>query len=177
MTGWEIVGVMGSFAAAVVLIFIFVFNKVADQSEWKGKVDSDRAAFKVFIEDVREDIREIREDIKRIFRNLPRRIAATNSPLRLTEWGKEISEEIKAKAWAGNLALNLADQLKGKLPYEIQETARNYCMNHLVMNEKELELCENCAYEQGATLDVIKQVLGLELRDVLLKQFDLAAPD
>ena len=175
MTGWELVGIFGSFAAAFVAIFIFVFNKVADKSEWKGKVDSDRTAFKKFMEEFRTDISEIRADIKEICRVLPRR--ATSTPLQLTEWGKEISEAINGKAWATELALNIASRFEGKSPYEIQEESRDYCMTQLEMSEKQLALCRNCAYEQGTELEVVKRVLGLELRDVLLAQFGLTAPD
>lgn len=168
MTGWELVGTFGSFAAAFVLIFIFVFNKVANKSEWKGKVDSDRTAFKKFMEEIRADIKEIRADIKEIFRVLPRRATSTNSPLRLTEWGKEISAAIDGKAWATELALDIASRFEGKSPYEIQEESRDYCIKQLELSEEQLALCRNCAYEQGTELEVVKQVLGLELRDVLL---------
>ena len=177
MTGWELVGTFGSFAAALVAIFIFVFNKVADKSEWKGKVDSDRTAFRKFMEEVREDIREIRADIKKIFERLTPLTATTGSPLRLTDLGKKVSEEIEAKEWARELAETLADELKNKTPFEIQETCRKYCfdMKRLQPSEERLALCGTSAYENGIELKQVYNVLGLELRDIVLQRFGLAA--
>ena len=58
--------------------------------QWKGKVDSDRALFKGLMA-------EVRNDIKEILRRLPSStVAAANSPLRLTDLGKSISERFAA---------------------------------------------------------------------------------
>ena len=176
MSGWELVGTLSGFAAALVILFIYVLNKISDRAEWRGKVDSDRTSFKKFMKEIREDIQEIRADIKKIFERLPRRAAMASSPMRLTDLGKEIAEAIDAKAWAANLALTLTSQLEGNSPYKIQETARDYCMK-LEMNEEQLALCGNCAYEKGVSLDQVKGVLGLELRDILLEKFGLPAPE
>ena len=57
--------------------------------QWKGRVDSDRALLKGVMA-------EIRHDIKEILRRLPSPTVATNSPLRLADLGKSISERLAA---------------------------------------------------------------------------------
>ena len=57
--------------------------------QWKGRVDSDRALFKGLMA-------EIRNDIKEILRRLPSPTVAANSPLRLVDLGKSISERFAA---------------------------------------------------------------------------------
>ena len=53
--------------------------------QWKGRVDSDRALFK-------ELMAEVRNDIKEILRRLPSSTVAADSPFRLTDLGRSISE-------------------------------------------------------------------------------------
>lgn len=173
MTGWELVGLFGGFAAALVALFIFVFNKVSDRSEWRGKVDSDRVTFTKFIEEVRGDLKEIRADIKKIFQSLPPATATTQSPLRLTELGEAISKEIQAKEWAALLAEQLADKAVGKSAYEIQDMAREYCKDELMLDDQKNAACQQAAFDHGVNLEQVKGVLGIELRDVLLKKAGL----
>ena len=51
---------------------------------WKGKVDSDRTNFKDFM-------KEVRDDIKTILSRLQTPEATRSSPLRLTDFGKDLS--------------------------------------------------------------------------------------
>ena len=62
---------------------IFAFGR------WKGRVDSDRASFKEFMT-------EVRNDIKEILRRLPSLTVDAHSPLRLADLGKPISERFTA---------------------------------------------------------------------------------
>ena len=57
--------------------------------QWKGRVDSDRALLKGLMA-------EIRNDIKEILRRLPAPTVDANSPLRLADLGKSISERSTA---------------------------------------------------------------------------------
>ena len=57
--------------------------------QWKGKVDSDRASFKEFME-------EVRSDLKEILRRLPSRTLTDGSPPLLTDLGRSISERSAA---------------------------------------------------------------------------------
>ena len=100
--------------------------------QWKGKVDSDRASFKEFMT-------EVRNDIKEILRRLPSHTLAGSSPLRLTDLGKSISERLDAPALAQDLAPLLQERIKGKTPYEIQEMCFDYIRHEYQPPEEDAE--------------------------------------
>ena len=52
---------------------------------WYGSVNTDRANFKEFM-------KEVREDLKKILQRLPERTTASSSPVTLTDYGKTIAE-------------------------------------------------------------------------------------
>ena len=58
-------------------------------------------------------VTEIREDIKKIFERLPsKETVAGLGPFQLTDLGKEISTELKAKDWARYIAPSLSEAVK-----------------------------------------------------------------
>ena len=152
-----ILTIFGIFAGAIaVLTLVF---KIGD---WKGHVDSDREAFKKFIE-------EIRNDIKKILERLPASTTSGSSPLQLTELGKSISEELKAFDWAKQIAPELIRRVKGKHPYEIQEFCLDYVTREAVTEDMSKEI-QTCAYENGVEKEEVLKVLAVELRDELLEK-------
>ena len=68
---------------------------------WIGGMNSFRATVGGAIEGIHLDIQEMRRDIKEILRQLPSSTISGGSPLRLTDLGRAISEDIGARAWAG----------------------------------------------------------------------------
>lgn len=65
---------------------------------WHGRVNSDRADFRDFMQYVRGRIDDI-------FDRLPNPLTGSTSPLGLTDLGQKISGEIEARQWASkNLA-------------------------------------------------------------------------
>ena len=64
---------------------------------WRGRVDSDRASFKEFMEGIKDDVAEIRSDIKKILDRLPPPTTVVGaSPQRLIELGKKTSTQLEA---------------------------------------------------------------------------------
>ena len=128
---------------------------------WKGRVDSDRASFKEFM-------KEVRNDIKEILRRLPSHTLAGSSPLRLTDLGKSISERLDAPALAQDLAPHLQERIKGKAPYEIQEMCFDYIRHEYMPPDAVETLIKTCAYDNGIDRGQVVDVLAVELRDKLL---------
>ena len=128
--------------------------------QWKGKVDSDRASFKEFMKEVRNDIKEI---LRRSSHTL-----AGSSPLRLTDLGRAISERLDAPALTQTLAPLLQERIKGKTPYEIQEICFDYIRHEYKPPDKIEELIKTCAYDNGIDRGQVVDVLAVELRDRLL---------
>ena len=128
---------------------------------WKGRVDSDRASFKEFT-------KEVRDDIKEILGRLPSPRVADTSPLHLTDCGKSISKRLGAPELAENLVQRLRAQVEGRTPYEIQEKCFDYARREYEPPEEVEVRVKNCAYDFGIKRGQVLDVLAVELRDKLL---------
>ena len=118
-------------------------------------------------------MQEIRDDFKTILGRLPPVSVTASSPLQLTDFGKSISKEIDAKEWAEELASGLVEQVRGSQRYEIQEFAKKYLQEELTPNDQQLIKLRQCAYKKGLELELVREVLGIELRDKLLNKLGL----
>ena len=127
---------------------------------WHGSVNSDRKAFKEFMQ-------EIRLDIKKIFERLPPPTTATRSPISLTELGQEISDKLNVAAWAKTEAKQFYEDVAGKNPFEIQEISFNHALN-FEPSEDLLKGMQQTAFDRGLDMVGVRDVFGVELRDVLL---------
>ena len=130
---------------------------------WIGKMIEHRSTVVTFME-------EARADLKRIFGILSESsTVGRGSPLRLTELGLKVSEEIEATAWAQRVGANLSARVEGKSPGEIQE----FCFSYLLENpparggSMDRSVTES-AYRHGIDRQLVLDVLVIELRDVLL---------
>ena len=120
--------------------------------EWKGRTDDSVSAIK-------DTIREIREDIKKIL----------GSPLRLTEFGEEISRRLDARSWATETASVLLPEVRGKQAFQVDEFCETYVQTRL-SEEWKTEVAR-CAYELGRDRESILSVLRVVLREELLSLF------
>lgn len=79
--------------------------------EWKGSVGRDRQSFYRCMNETREKIDDILD-------RLPiRRLLKEQNPLGLTDFGREVGEEIGANEWAANIVTNLRSEVERKSPY------------------------------------------------------------
>ena len=157
--------VTGSLVGIAVFTLV-VNNRAEDRGVWKGEVNRDREAFHNFMD-------EIREKLEQIFERLPpRRLLDSESPLKLTEFGQEVSNQVKGKAWASEQAQKISDDLSDAGEYEIQER----CLSHVWLqyeNDDELKnIYRQCAYDNGVKVDQIVEVVSVELRDAVLSSRD-----
>jgi len=155
---------------AIVLATLAIIGAAVQAGKWIGNVNADRKSFRDFMQ-------EIRDDIKAILQRLPAATITRSSPIRLTDLGREISKTIQAKKWAATVSEALANEAAGKSAYEIQALAKKHCENDLQMTPEETSLCQTAAFDYGVTLEQVKGVLGIEVRDILLTKAGLAAPD
>ena len=121
-------------------------------------------------------MREIREKIDKIFERLPRKVAAGDSPIRLTDLGRAVSGQLNVGAWADRHAVQWKSDFDGKQAYEIQE----FCFSHVdgedVFSDVELRAIKQNAYENGLDEEQVRRVYAIELRDRLLALNGLDAP-
>ena len=146
----------------IVTVLLAVVTVVFKAGTWKGGMDDFRKM-------VGESIKTIQEDIKKILERLPRPEVAGESPLRLTDFGRTLSTDIGGHAWAQDRATKVVDNVRGKQPYEVQEYCFEYVGNESNYTDDFLQKMRSCAYNNGTDLKAVKRVLGVELRDALLK--------
>ena len=128
------------------------------------RVDTDRTDFKEFMV-------EIREKIEQIFQRLEmlsgRKGIGPASPLALNELGKKVSNSLNFSAWVVQLADDHYERTEEMSPYEIQE----FCFAHVrrieLPDDKKREI-QDCAFENGMSVQAVLDVLAIELRDKLL---------
>ncbi len=99
----------------------------------------------------------------------------SESPLRLSELGKTLSEEIDAEAWVERIADQLKVNVAGKDAYEIQSFCFDYVENTDQYSDQERRIIHKVAYQRGIMAEEIRRVLAIELRDKLLEHTGLAS--
>ena len=164
------IGALSLSAVAVGIIF--------GAGQWKGKVDSDREAFKAFMASIKQDIEKIHSRIDDIFGKLggPATLK-TSSPITLTELGQSVSETLGATAWAVARANELSPRVAGAVAYDIQVFAFEYVEKDAVFDAAMEEAIKQCAYEYGLRRKQVLDVLAIELRDRLLRLGQLDPPE
>ena len=144
----------------------------ADRKTFKETADADRETFQKAITEDRKRFRtildEIRGDIKKIFHRLGQAETTFQSPLRLTDYGRELLAGIGGEPWAARLATTLRRKVEGMEAYEIHEFCFEYVANDLDPSDDEQVAMRRTAYEKGAEMEQIQRVLAIELRDRLL---------
>ena len=160
---------MGPFIENNPTIVVGILVALVGIAYWAGSVRTDVNTLKVFME-------EIRNDIKKIFERLPSSTTGGQSPINLTDLGKEISQELNAAQWAKSVAISLIhrerQELENSSHYEIQK----YCFD-LVEERAGLtpmgKEVEKSAYKRGLKKQQVLDVLAVELRDALFEQLKM----
>lgn len=177
MTNWAIVGLV---IAAVSALFVGLSTLVTyriwrnstrakdeEDGKWKGRVDT-------LLEKIEKDLFDLRQIV---FARLGIPLVISKSPLRLTEFGKSVSEEIGALSWIERVSNTLKEEVKGMDAYGIQDFCFEYVENTDQYNDEEQRAIRNSAYKRGIKAKDVRRVLAIELRDKLLENAGLEAPE
>ena len=105
---WVVLGLAVAFGTAAVKF-----------ARWTGRVDSSLGT-------LTKAVSEIREDIKKLLHGRPSKTASAGSPLRLTDLGRKISEDLDAASIIDDLVPGLRQQAEDKHAYDIQELSFNF---------------------------------------------------
>ena len=103
-------------------------------------------------------------------------VIASRSPITLTRLGAEVAEDMEAEAWAEKLAAELGGTA-GTRNFEIQEFAFEYVEREGVFQPKERDRIREVGYNRGLRTYAVRRVLAIKLRDRLLEQAGLEAPE
>lgn len=163
----EVVAALIALGGAIVYGFLKTFWETAT---WVGSVNSDRKHF-------REVADKVDANFEEILQRLPPVPLSGKSPLRLTDLGETLSEKLKAKAWARDAAPGMVDALKGKTAYEIQEHCFSYTGSHKFESDPTMaRAILDCAFEHGLKDSQVRDVLGVELRDMVFGCMGMKLP-
>ena len=153
----------------ITMVLIATMGVAIWMIRWFAKHDEWRKGMDEFKLDTKKALIEIRDDIKKILAAMPKNVLVANSPARLSDLGKEVSESIGAAAWAEQMASEFVDGMKDESAYEVQEFCMNYMRNEYAPTADEDQSFKECADEHGIKLEQVLDVCALELRDRLLR--------
>ena len=156
-----------------------------ERAKWERSVDVDRSNSKTFMKTCQrqfeafqrqletfqrqlETLQQQLQEVRALVAGRQRPWLGRSSQLRLTEEGQNLSGQLGAGAWAGAAAEELAAKAKGLEPFEIEEMAFGYAGG--------LELprsMRRIGYNEDVPLAVIRQVLGVVLRDELIHRSEV----
>lgn len=95
--------------------------------------------------------------------------ATIASPLRLTEYGENISAVVDAPLWASQHVTTLSEKVRDKRPYEIEEISFAFAEQY-----DPSPSMRDAMWEHGYSIEHVRTVLGIVLRDELLRHSEVA---
>ena len=130
------------------------------------EVKAEQRSFGVSLRKVEEKIINIPEQLP------PPTIVEIKSPIRLSNFGRDISENLSVDRWAADHATCLVDKASEKQEFEIFEMCVEYVGNQFENNVGFNKNFRKGAYEVGTDVEQVKKVYAVELRDALLVLLD-----
>lgn len=164
MGNWPIYGWILAISAATGVL-ITIGGVIWKSARWTKSVDDAIVAWK----SIKDDVAKIREQIAEIFGRLGGPPTYANaSPMRLTDLGQSVADELAANDWAAGLVSRLREKVEGKPPYEIEAYSKGYVAKYLHASMK--AKVQACAYERGLPRENVDAVLWIVLRDALIAE-------
>ena len=155
---WDHPGVLLAIATALVTATAWITGIYKNGKHTKQDLDDHKGTVSGFMA-------EIREDIKKILGRLPADPIGATSPLSLTDYGEEIAKAVDAATWAKNHVGMVKDRALGKPAYEIEDISFAYARTEYTLSPSMRETM----YEHGYSGDHVRSVLGVVLRDELIR--------
>lgn len=135
-------------------ILTFLFKAIV----WYANVNSDRRDFDKFMD-------EVRADIKEILSRLGPKVVAEDSPKKLTDLGKEVSESIGDKTFIEELAQEHHKELRLKTRYQIQSFCDQFIMDEYKPDTDIQTRFDDAAFDHGLDMRHVHLVVSVLLRD------------
>ena len=177
-----------NFIAVLIAGTLLVGVVIWKVSAWKTTVDNERSTVPKSIKRLEDALSsfmvEIRQDIKNIFLRLPPPTTQADSPIKLSELGDRVAGEIQVDNWVDEYVAEVRARIgDNPTPYSIQDTCFQYAENELMKKLAEngpperKESIEMSAYQNGIDLPAVLKVVGIKLRDQLLRNFNMQVPE
>ncbi len=166
-------------AILLIAVLIITFKSgswISSLQEWKKNVDKHDKK----IDDLQKMSAKIDVIYQRVIPNFP---IKSQSPISLTESGREIMKEIHAEKIFERILPTIQDEFKKefseKNAYDIQTRAMAYAEENIEskLTSEEIIKVKNAAFTRGLMKDDILAIFGLLLRDKTLKDFNIPVSD
>lgn len=162
-------------------------NKVDGLVKEVSRLGSEMSEFKIEMAELKSEMSEFKIEMaefkigmakltKEVSRLANRPVAADHSPLSLNEFGQELSRKMYAPSIVEKYTEHLIDKAKTENmnAYQIQQSCISFATNELIddLEEKDKNLfneISDIAFNEGVAIETLTYVLGLELRDRVLK--------
>lgn len=149
----------------IISLVILVITVTWRVRGWTSSVDGR-------IENLEKAVKEVKNLLKSLFPST----TLTDSPINLTDLGKDISQELNASRWARSVALSLVHEevpeLKAFSHYEIQKYCFDIVEERAGLTEMGKQV-EKSAYKKGLKKQQVLDVLAVELRDAIFEQLNM----
>ena len=161
----------------VVKVLWWLFGLDADRKQLKNDAAADRKTATGFMEEIRDSIGNVREQIGNIREQISNIFGLLNkpythgSPMRLSEYGKQLADNLSAPEWSREVASGILGEVRGMKAFQVHEFCKNYAKNKLDV-ETHPEMFSR-SYRHGITDEDMRTVLTLVLRDELLSQLGI----
>ena len=153
---WVVVGLTVTFGYAIIKF-----------TRWTGRVDT---RLDTLSEMLQKGLDEVRADIKRILDGPTlRNTVAADSPIQLTDFGREISAATSANEWARINVPSLKADAAGKEEFDVFELCVSYVDNLFAHDADFQRIVRATAYQHGIEPEQVLRVYQVELRDRLLE--------
>ena len=151
---------------AVVGLTVTIGYAVIKFARWTSRVDN---RLDTLTETIRDGLAEVRADIKKILERPANRVAVEGqSPVQLTDFGREISATGQANEWARTHAPKLVADAKGKEEFELFDLCVAYIEGRFKDDPDFARTVRATAYQHGTDAEQVLKVYQVELRDRLL---------
>lgn len=121
-----------------------------------------------------KDVTELKIKVDLIYQNThPRRLVDSHSPINLTPLGAQLAEQIHAQQLLDKYAEKLIENVETTHPksaYDIQTQSMHVAKQQLIylLNEQDLNLIKQKAFQNGLLLEDFFSIFGVLLRDKIL---------
>ena len=149
-------------------ILVFFLWKVPT---WKTNIENRLSAVEKAVDNLSDKMDEI---YSVIIRQFGRTVEKIDSPVTLSEYGKELFDLVDAEKIVNGYAEKMYNETQGMNAYKVQDYCFTFCKEKLMddleaNNKDQSEKMAVVAFDQGINMEKITRVVGIALRDRVLQ--------
>ncbi len=153
----------------LISIFLTLVLVLIKGRAWIGSTNISIDFLKKGLAEVQKSLEVMQDDIKKILGRLPeQKTTQSSNPIKLTYFGRDVSEHVHADVWVTENYAQVFDRAKGKEEFEIFEICKehvNLCFTEIAEFARTVK---STSYNYGIEDDQVLIVYQIELRDYVI---------